>query len=171
MKKINLILVSLLILFCSNLFSQNFEVPDNYKFKKAEDYAKYEKDIIEAARWLKETPFNEQIAKRKEVSAFVVTWINGSPTVNVEINANILDFDKKNAGMLVLFMASCAKYVLENDYSKDMRAKHKAALHDMIDVYKTGIGIKKDKKMDKLIKSDEDGKLDEWVEENLKINQ
>ncbi len=63
-----------------------------------------------------------------------------------------MDFDKKNAGMLALYMACSAKYVLENDYSKDMRAKHKAALRDMIRVYKTGKGIEKDKKMDKLIK-------------------
>jgi hypothetical protein len=30
---------------------------------------------------------------------------------------------------------------------------------------------KKDKKMEKLIKSDEEGKLDEWLAENLKVNQ
>jgi hypothetical protein len=68
-------------------------------------------------------------------------------------------------------MASCAKYVLENDYSKDMRAKHRAALRDMMTVYNSGNGIKKDKKMEKLIKSDADGKLDEWLEENLKVNK
>jgi bacterioferritin (cytochrome b1) len=52
-----------------------------------------------------------------------------------------------------------------------MRAKHRAALRDMISVYKTGKGIKKDKKMEKLIKSEEEGKIDEWLAENLKIIQ
>jgi len=41
----------------------------------------------------------------------------------------------------------------------------------MIGVYKSGKGIKKDKKMEKLIKSNEDDKLDEWLSENLKVNQ
>jgi hypothetical protein len=161
----------LLFLFAKPVFSQDFNVPDNYEFVSKEDYSKYEKDIISAAKWLVATPLNEQQEKRKDISAFVIKWINGSPTVNVEINPTILDFEKKNEGMLAVYMASSAKYVLENNYSKDMQAKHKAALRDMIAVYKSGKGIKKDKKMEKLIKSDEEGKLDEWLAENLKIGE
>lgn len=163
-------LAFILILICTKTFSQTFEVPKNYQLKVASDYQPYEKDIIAAAKWLKSIPMNEQIEKRKEVAKFVISWINGSPTVMVEINENIMDFEKKNEGMLLLYMAFSAKYVLENNYSKNMRAKQKAALSDMILVYKSGKGIHKDKKMEKLIKSDEEGKLDEWLEENLKID-
>jgi len=170
MKIKNLILTSFLLLTGNMLYSQSIEVPENYQLKVAADYVPYEKNIIEAANWLKATAFDEQVELRKKVSAFVVTSINGSPTVNVELNSIIIDFNKKNEGNLILFMASSAKYVLENSYSKDMRAKHRAALRDMISVYKSGKGIRKDKKMDKLIKADEEGKLDEWLEENLKIN-
>ncbi|TAD92817.1 MAG: hypothetical protein EAY75_01725 [Bacteroidetes bacterium] len=154
----------------TTLYAQDFEVPKNYSLKLAEDYVKYEKDMIAAAKWLKSVPLDEQIEKRKAVSAFVVNWVNGSPTVNVEINTNILDFEKKNTGMLVLFMSGCAQYVLENNYSKDMRAKHKAALKGMIEVYKSGKGINKDKKMEKLVKANDSGELDQWLSENLKIN-
>jgi hypothetical protein len=170
MKPVNLFLSIALFFATGNIYSQEFEVPGNYEFKEAADYAKYEKDIIEAAKWLIETPLNQQVEKRREISKFVVTWVNGSPTVNVEINQTIIEFEKKNEGMLPIYMASSARYVLENNYSKDMRSKHKAALHDMISVYKTGKGIKKDKKMDRLIKDDEEGKLDEWLSKNLKIN-
>ena len=165
-----LITTALLLLVFPNLYSQDFEVPEEYTLKVAEDYAKYEKDIIEASKWLKSTPLDQQLYKRKEVSAFVMKWVNGSPTVNVELNETIFNFEKKNKGMLILFMAGCAQYVLENNYSKDMRAKHKFALNGMIEVYKIGKGIKKDKKMEKLIKSFEDGKGDEWLSENLKVN-
>ena len=156
------------IIICS---AQDFEVPANYQLNAKEDYGKYEKDIIAAAKWLLTIPFNEQKEKRKEVASFVIKWVNGSPSVNVELNATIIDFEEKNPGMLPLYMAGSARYVLENNYSKDMRAKHKAALKGMIEVYKSGKGIKKDKKMEKLVKSDEDGKLDEWLAENLKVNQ
>jgi hypothetical protein len=83
---------------------QNFEVPPNYQFNTKDDYSGYEKKIIEATNWLHATPFNEQKEKRQEVSAFVVKWINGSPTVNVEINPIIMDFEEKNPGMLTLYM-------------------------------------------------------------------
>jgi hypothetical protein len=166
------IFIALATCFISTIaYSQSFDVPQNVLLNTASDYARYEKDIIQAANWLVNTPINEQAEKRKEVSAFVVTWINGSPTVNVEINPTIMDFDKKNSGMLVIYMASSTKYVLENNYSKDMRTKQKAALKDMITVYKSGSGIEKDKKMEKLIKADEEGKLDEWLADNLTINQ
>ena len=160
-----------LILSSITSSSQEFNVPGGYEFKAKEDYAKYEKQIIAAADWLIATPLNEQEEKRKEVSAFVMKWINGSPTVNVEINPTIMDFEKKNPGMLILYMAGSAKYVLENNFSKDMRAKHKSALKDMIKVYKEGKGIKKDKKMEKLIKSEEEGKIYEWLEEHLNIGE
>lgn len=170
MKTFFLLLAGLFIT-ATNAYAQDFEVPKGYTLKTAADYTIYEKDVINAAKWLTATPLNEQEEKRKQVSAFVISWVSGSPTVNVELNSIILDFEKKNKGMMVLFMACSAKYVLENNYSKDMRAKHRAALRDMIGVYKTGSGIKKDKKMDKLIKADEAGTIDEWLEENLKVNQ
>lgn len=165
------ILTVCLFLASNILLAQDFEVPSDYQFNSKEDYAKYEKDIIAATKWLHATPLNEQKEKRQQVSAFVIKWINGSPTVNVELNSNIIGFEEKNEGMLALFMSGCARYVLENNYSKDMRAKHKAALKGIIEVYKSGKGIKKDKKMEKLIKSDEEGKLDDWLAENLKVNQ
>jgi hypothetical protein len=36
-------------------------------------------------------------------------------------------------------------------------------------VYKRGKGIKKDKKMDKLLKAEADGTMDEWLEQNMKM--
>lgn len=171
MKKTTALLIVCLSIFCNTLYSQSFQVPENYVLKVAADYSKYEQAVIAGARWLKETPFDEQEEKRKAVTKFLISWINGSPTVDVELNETIIDFDKKNEGMLAIFMSACARYVLENNYSKDMRAKHRAALRDVIAVYKSGNGIKKDKKIEKLIKSEEAGKLDEWLEENLKIQQ
>jgi hypothetical protein len=72
---------------------------------------------------------------------------------------------------MVLFMACSAKYVLENNYSVDVRAKQKSALEEMIKVYQSGNGISKDKKMEKLIKTSEAGKIDEWLEENFKMQK
>ena len=167
MKKVYTLILSMIFIAIGNLQSQSFEVPKNYEFKEAADY---EKDIIDAANWLISTPFNEQVEKRKKVSAFVVKWVNGSPTVRVEINTTIIEFEQKNQGMLVLYMACCAKFVLENDYSKDMREKHKEALRNMMKVYKKGLGIKKDKNMDKLIKYVNKGKMDEWLEKYLKVS-
>jgi hypothetical protein len=167
--KIKPLLVCALLTIAGKSFSQEYSVPVNYQLNSKDDYVKYEPNIVEAANWLVNTPLNEQKDKRKEVSAFVVQWTSGSPTVNIEITPVIMDFEKKNEGMLVIWMASSSKYVIENNHTTDVRAKQKAALHDMIKVYQSGKGIKKDKKMEALIKSDTEGNLDKWLEENLKM--
>jgi hypothetical protein len=171
MKSLRVLLPLLLVSFSHRAISQTFEVPTDYELKVAADYKKYEKDMIAAAKWLAATPLNEEAEKRQQVSAFVVQWVNGSPTVNVELNPTILNFEEKNKGMMVLFMACSAKYVLENNYSVDVRAKQKSALEEMIKVYQSGNGISKDKKMEKLIKASEAGKIDEWLEENFKMQK
>jgi len=150
--------------------SQTFQVPKDVTYKTADDYVKYEKDIIEAAKWPVKTPLNEHQEKRQRVSLFVLNWVNGSPTVSVELFPVVLDFEKKNPGMLIIFMANWSAYVLENNYSTDQNAAKKAALIACADVYRTGQGIKKDKKMKKLIKAIDSGNLDKWIEKNYTTN-
>jgi hypothetical protein len=171
MKAIRSAAVCLLLLFSMQAFSQDFEVPGDYSFEKKEDYARYEKDIIAASKWLFANPLDKQTFKRKGVAKFVAEWVLGSPTVEVELNEVIMDFEKKNPGMMVLFMAGCSQYVLENNYSKDVLAKHRFALQAMINYYKGDNGVNKDKKLDKLVKQAEAGKLDEWIEEYFPIKK
>ena len=170
MKKVILIFFCVTICCIQNIFAQDIVLP-KLVLKTADDYAKYEKDVINAARWLQDTPFNVKVLQRKQVSAFIVKWVGGSPTVLVEMYPVILDFDQKNEGMLVLFMAGCARYVLENNDTTDAKAKYMFAFRGLISMYKSGNGISKDKKMEKLIKLDESGKLDEWLKENFPFNK
>lgn len=163
-------IILLSILLTTSTFAQDFRVPaGQIKFK--EDYSEYEKDIIAADKWLVKTPFDEQPERRQQVNQFIFDWVNGSPTVFCEITPVILDFQKKNPGMLLIYMGSVARYVLEHNYSNDTIPKQKAALQDMITVYKSGKGIKKDKKMEKLIKAMDEGKLEEWIGENMKLGK
>jgi hypothetical protein len=165
-------LLSIALLFTApQVFSQDFNTPPSYDFKTKEDYAKYETEVFLASKWLLATPFNEQVEKRKEVFRFIFAWVSGASNVDVEINPTVMDFEKKNPGMLPVYMAASLKYVMENNYSKDIQAKHTYAMHEMIRVYNAGKGIKKDKKMEKLIKADEEGKMDEWMAENMKFEE
>jgi hypothetical protein len=83
------------IFYTGMVVCQDVEVPADYTLLVGEGYARYEKDIIAAARWLVSTAPDEQEAKHREVPAFVVGWVNGSSTVNGEINALVAGFDKK----------------------------------------------------------------------------
>lgn len=168
MKKRLLLLSGSMLLLVTLATAQTFELPQNIKLASKEDYTSYEKNIIEAANWLEQTPLTEQKEKRREVERFIFSWISGSPAVNVDIYENLLGFDKKNPGMMILYMAGTARYVLEHNYSKDKTAKLEAGLRSMIKVYKGGINIKRDKQLERLAKADQDGKIKEWIAENIK---
>jgi hypothetical protein len=149
------------------VFSQDWEVPKHYTLEGAEDYTQYEDDIIQAANWLRDNSPTADIQKYQDAAQFVIKWVNGSPTVTVMITPVIMDFNNKNPNMLVLYMASCAKYVLENAYSKDTNAQQKSALKDMVEAYQKQTTMSKDKKMDKLVKAFNDGSIDTWMQKNM----
>lgn len=64
-------------------------------------------------------------------------------------------------------MAGWTKYSLENNYSQDIPKGSIAGLRSAINVYKKGVGLKKDKEMEKLVQLEEKGELEKWVNEQL----
>jgi len=99
-------------------------------------------------------------------NALLVAWLTNSPTVTLEINADVLDFTKKNPDLLILFMGGWTRYALQNNYSKDNVQGSIAGIRSAIKVYKTGL-LKKDKEMQKLVELDEKGGLEEYVRKKL----
>lgn len=145
-----------------------FEVPQNVELKTKDDYAKYETAIIDAAKWLEETDLNKETEKRQQVNAFVLQWISGSPTINIDINEKLGKIYGKNAQLLGLYLASYARNLLENKNTATKFSATKAGLISMMNVYKKGIEISKSKEMEKLIKLTGENKLDDYINDKFK---
>ena len=64
-------------------------------------------------------------------------------------------------------MGGWTKYCLENNYSKDNLKGNLAGIRSAIKVYKLGVGLKKDKEMQKLIDLEDKGELEKWVNDQL----
>ena len=84
-----LITLFLLQFLASNLNAQEIVIPNDLKLKTPEDYKATESLILESIEWLQNTPLNENPNKRLELNAFFVQWISGSPTVTIELHADI----------------------------------------------------------------------------------
>lgn len=104
-------LITCTLLFSLGIQAQDFKVPKRIKLDKAEDYAKYEKDVLKAIRWIKNTPVNEQKAKRKEVSAFLIKWISGAPNVTITVDMRVSPY-AENGECFMMFMAGWTEYAL-----------------------------------------------------------
>lgn len=151
----------------SKTHAQEFQVPENVTLNTKEDYVTTEKDVISASKWLEATPLGKEMDKRVKVNAFVLMWLTGSSTVTVEVNKLSTDLTDKNPHLLGVFLASYARYALENNYSKDQLKGYTAGIKGMINCYKLGGEAKKNKLLDKAVAADKNGKLEEWVKENM----
>lgn len=162
MKKLVSILA--LMIFALHVMAQEVEVPRNYVLSTTEDYAKYEKDVLAGIDWLLKTPVNQQVEKRREMTAFVLAWISGSPTVSVTINHEIVNFVKKNGSLLMIFMSGWTKYALEShDYTNQVAGNQKG-VEAVIDFYtKNKKYLKKDKHVESYIKMRKKGTLSEYI--------
>jgi hypothetical protein len=165
MKK--LILLTLFALGAATVHAQTFEVPQNVKFEKAADYARYEKEVIQAVNWLASNAPDNESAKRKEVSAFLLMYLTGTPDVSIEINAEIITFMESSPDMLMLFMGGWAKHTLENN-DKDIVNGNLAGLKAVTSYYTNfSSELKKDKNIEKFVKMESKGKLKDFVEKKV----
>lgn len=166
MKK--LLLISIISLFTMGLSAQSCHVPKDYVLKKAEDYVKYEKDVIACFDWLMKTPANEQLTKQKKVKAFLLAWISGSPKVSIEIHPDLVNFTKKNPDLLFIFMAGWTKYSIQNKDYTDVAKGTLAGIESVITYYQKNIKfLKKDKHVEKYIKMKEEGFLIKHIEDTV----
>jgi hypothetical protein len=167
MKTIKKRLALFLLLFCNGFaFSQSTAMLKALP-KTQEEFVASEKEVLATIEWLKTTPPAENEEMRKFQYAILTAWITNSPTVTIELRAEIpLALSKKNKDMLLLFMAGWTKYSLLNNYSKDVVQGNLAGIRMAIEVYKHG-WMKKDKEVEKFIDMEKKGELEEWVTKKL----
>jgi hypothetical protein len=161
------LIFSLLCLALAAQGQASFEVPQNITLKTKDDYPKYEAAMIEAAKWLEATDLDKETDKRQQVNTFVIQWLSGSPNVSVAISEQLGKIYGNNPQLLAIYLASYARYYLENKGTANPSAATKAALVSMMKVYQKGLGITKSKEMEKLIKLTAEGKLEEYIEKKL----
>lgn len=143
----------------TKLLSKPSETPEDYKAN--------EPNVIATVDWIENTPINENEELHKMQYGLLIQWISGSPTVTLSLQAYVMDYTKKNSDLLAIFMGGWTRYALQNEYTTDALQCNLAGVQSMIKVYKTG-KLKKDKKMDELVKLEADGKLEAWLKDQIK---
>lgn len=148
-------------------FAQEFQVPENYKFETADDYAPYEEDILRCIDWLMQSPVSFQPDKRKEATAFLLKWLMGSPYVHIEIKPEIVSFAGTSPDLLMIFLGGWAKKSIETKAYEDKIAGSLAGLESVIEFYIKNKGaLPKDKNVEKYVKMKQKGTLREYFEMN-----
>lgn len=134
--------------------------------KTAEEYTIVEPNLLATIQWLADTPPDENPSKREDQYKYLLGWITGSPTVNMDLFPYVADMSQKNPEVIIYYSAGWIDYAVRNDYSTDKMALHSAAIRYVLALYDKGY-MKKDKMLSKLAKVVKKDKLDAWVQEQL----
>ena len=165
-----IILKTLFFLFIflssSPLFSQtvDWETLEDAELEEAEDFVKIDAEILKLIDWLGNHHLDHK--DRIKANAIFMRWITGSPSVTVGLDTYLMSYTKKNGDFLLLYMAGWSKYVLENpDKKEDNFGGSLAGVNYFLDFYEKGkdFGVKKDRKVAKLLKKREAGKLEAFI--------
>ncbi len=147
-----------LLLFCSLLLSlsvlqaqQMPEIPDEIELTTTQDFAKIQPLVEEVANWLIQSPLDKDSDQRKKANAFLWKWISGTPEFTVDISDAVTKLYNRNVQLLNIFLAGYARNYTQNPAAYTDQAAYRAGIYAMMDVYKRGIAIKKNKEMEKLI--------------------
>lgn len=171
MKRCLLCLMTFILCISSfTLSAQDFNVPEAAVLKTADDYKTYEKDVIDGINWITNTPLDEQKDKRKEVNAFLMRWMTGTPTVSIEVSSYLVEISEKNPELLILFLSGWTKFAIENPDNSDAFQGNLAGMKMVLEVYEKNkkSGIKKDRALEKLLKRKSDEDLEKWIQKKLK---
>jgi len=160
MNKIKTLIFSLFI--TTSLLAQEVGITDDLKLENVEDYKKTEQLVLKSTDWLLKTPVSENPGKRKEINAFLMKWMTGSPTVSIELVSGIIPMECPDC--LMSFMSGWTKYSLENDYSNNKVECALAGAENTIEFYKKNKSeLGKNSDMEKLIKRKKKGKLKKYI--------
>lgn len=159
-------LVSLTLIFitCIGFVSkaQDYQVPVNYKLVTPADFDKYEPQIIETVDWLQDTPWATEVQKQREATAFLFKWIQGTPTITMELMPMLMNITSRNNKLMAIFIGAYTKYAIQHPgYLKD--DANTAAVKALLAKYKAEPAHSKDLEIERLIKLDKDGELEDWV--------
>lgn len=146
--------------------NENFSVPQNYRFNKTKDYAKYQPHVLKAISWLENNGPNEHKGRRKDANAFVIKWLEGAPNVSATIYPELLSLTKTNPDLLIIFLGGWTSFSLNNKAdAKNEKKCFTEALTTMLTYYKKykGKGISKDKAVETVLKKQRKGQLNSWI--------
>jgi hypothetical protein len=149
------------------LRAQDFTVPDGYAFKSKEDFAKYEPQVLKCIEYLQTAPLGADAAKRRPANAFFMAWVQGAPNVNVEVQSYMMGLSSKNKDFILVFIAGWTRAELAHPGSADKTEYHLAGLRSVIKAYTQAAGVVQDDAVDAIVQQEKDGKLPEWLKDNL----
>lgn len=118
------IILFLFLFFSTMIYSYAQEFPSikHIKLNKKSHFKSAEPEIIKLVNYLFETPIDTKNYSRKEAGEFLIKWMNGTPDYIFVLEDKETVYFNTDADLMLVYMASVTKYMLENKSEKDQKA-------------------------------------------------
>lgn len=117
------IILFLLLFFSTIIYSYAQEFPNlkQIKLNKKSHFKSAEPEVIKLVNYLFETPIDAKNHSRKEAGEFLIKWMNGTPDYTFILQDTETVYFNTDANLMLIYMASLTKYMLENKSEKDQK--------------------------------------------------
>lgn len=114
-----------LLFFSTTLYCSSQELPNlkSIKLNKNSQFKGTEPLVLKVVAYLFETPIDKNNEARREAGQFLIKWMNGTPQYVFLLEEKDTDFFNTDADLMLIYMASFAKFSLENPSQQDQRNK------------------------------------------------
>lgn len=161
MKKIAVIVITLLLV--QGVSAQKFVVPEIPGDIEKTEYAKYTQDAMNCIDWL--ITHSPKDSKRKDVSAYALWWLSGTPDVHMVLNSDILKFEDGN--LILLFLGGWGQYAIQNEDDNQLEGCF-AGVNTALDYYvKYKKDLTKDKGAEQFLKMRDKGTLKSYLAKSM----
>ena len=132
-----------------------------------EDYAQYKQDVVDGFNWLMKTPFGRQIPKSKDINAFLIAWMSGSPSISIAIDGEIVNFSECSQ-CLVIFMAGWAVHSISADGKVGAYEGNMKGIEAVIKYYQANKeALGKNKGIEKYLKMKKKNELEAYIKSKV----
>ena len=143
-------------------------MPSNYTEIDESNIKQFEPEILKCIEYIETAPQDDFSDRRKRINGFFMKWVTLSPDISIIIQPYLVELSKINTNLLLVYMCGWTKYSINNSYSNDSLKCNLAGLESLLNSYQKCKGVKKDDKIETLIKLKKENKLESWVEEQIK---
>jgi hypothetical protein len=170
MKRI--LLAAALTIASFNLYAQKVPaIPEDVEYETQGDFKKMEGYVMPIVEWIEKVPMVPEDPTYKKASKFLMEWTNGSESVNLEFNQDVISFAQTSPDLLLYFITGWTRWELAHPGKNDKLKNNLAGIEGVLKFYKSQAEMPQNDELDMLYALKEKGQLEGWVKKQLEEKQ
>ncbi|RYD56039.1 MAG: hypothetical protein EOP56_13980 [Sphingobacteriales bacterium] len=163
------ILLAVMFSFAATtLFAQKAPtIPEDIEYETQGDFKKMEQYVMPIVNWIESVPMTTEDPTYKKASQFLMEWTNGSESVNLEFDQDVITFAQTSPDLLLYFITGWTRWELAHPGKNDKVKNNLAGIEGVLKFYKGQKDIAQNDELDMLYALREKNQLEGWVKKQL----